>query len=112
MPSETTIKRRLAKTQWLREHPTHHAWLRSKLPGTWKYWRRDPVAADIVRSLKACGIYSELTGSVDICATMRRLAVELTVGSLPPTEQAVAEIEVILNREGVDRAAIIRQIKI
>jgi hypothetical protein len=111
MANAITISRRNAKAQWLREHPKHHEWLRVRVPGALSDWRKDPLATDMVSSLKAAGIYAPTTVSTDICAAMRRLAVKFEPSSPPPTERAAAEIEVILSREGVDRKRILKKLR-
>ena len=111
MANATTISRRDAKAQWLRNNPKHHEWLRERVPSALSTWRKDPLSADMVSSLKAAGIYAPATVSIDICAAMRRLAMTFEPSSPPPAERAAAEIEVILSREGVDRKRILKKLR-
>lgn len=110
MANDTTLLRRAAKEQWLRENPTHHEWLRQRAPSTLNSWPKEPPAADMIRSLRAVGIYAPQTVATDICAAMRRLAMTFEPNSPMPSQRAAAEIEVILARDGVDRDQILEQL--
>lgn len=112
MATSATLSRRDVKTRWLSENPKHHEWLRQCVRGALYAWCRDPLAADMINSLKAAGVYARLTSSVDICAAMRRLAMKSDPASIPPSARACAEIEVILSREGVDRESILKQLQV
>lgn len=111
MANTTTIARRDAKAQWLRENPKHHEWLRERVPSALSTWRKDPLSADMVSSLKSAGIYAQQTVAIDICAAMRRLAMTFEPSSPLPSERAAAEIEVILSRDGVDRKRILKKLR-
>jgi hypothetical protein len=110
MATTATHLRRAEKEKWLSEHPSHHAWLRQRVDGKLSEWRKDPMAADMVASLKRCGNYASQTVSIDICAAMRRLALTFEPHSPPPSQRAAAEIEVILARDGVDRAQVLKKL--
>ena len=110
MANDATHLRRAAKAQWLHDNPTHHEWLRQCTDLV--DCRNHPLAADMVASLKRAGIYAPQTVAIDVCAAMRRMAASFVAASLPPSQRATAEIEVILSREGVDRAQILKQLTV
>lgn len=110
MANDTTNLRRATKERWLRENPTHHEWLRQRAPSTLYSWLKDPMALDMIRELRAAGIYAPQTVAVDICAAMRRVACTFEPNSPLPSQRAAAEIEVILARDGVDRAQVLEQL--
>lgn len=107
-PTQKTVDRRAEKAQWLREHVKYHSWLIDHATAPLHAMSRKPEASALCRLLKDAGLYSRTTVTLDICASMRRTAVQVELGSVSPTEQAKAEIHEILTRPGVRSGEVVR----